>query len=390
MTTKSLNSQQCLFAEVLPQTKDEAVKPPTFILALVVAVEPRHCGLLIKKLSADLPLANRDADLSHLKRVKRTSLTSDNEQGDTLESAGLDQPSGPTDPFDNQSKKKRRRIVAKKAIQLEVVLGAVSVLESKFGWQATETTRTIDLSSFAADIPLGRIRTVMVPARLAESEDEWKDFNTNYWPTVYFPNKTKEFLEQEMQLTDAEIDQMIHGMEEAIGDSVQCQQQLKSSEPAKNTSYEATSVAGVVVVCPKTGLVVASASNERELQRRFLPDNVPPNPLSTPILLAIQGVSRLERQAAVSMGGMLSESFQRGQYLCTGYDVYSTLEPTVFEAMALVHSRIRRLVFGRKNDCGGVTDAQVHALPGTNHHYRSFACRQGSDLWERCASFHHE
>ena len=44
--------------------------------------------------------------------------------------------------------------------------------------------------------------------------------------------------------------------------------------------------------------------------------------------------------------------------------------------MALVHSRVRRVVFGvpdrEMGALGGTTTAGIHSLPGTNHHYRAF------------------
>jgi len=47
--------------------------------------------------------------------------------------------------------------------------------------------------------------------------------------------------------------------------------------------------------------------------------------------------------------------------------------------MALVHSRVRRVVFGLRDrgmgGLGGPTNVQstgIHSLPGTNHHYRAF------------------
>lgn len=47
--------------------------------------------------------------------------------------------------------------------------------------------------------------------------------------------------------------------------------------------------------------------------------------------------------------------------------------------MALVHSRVRRVVFGLPDigmgGLGGPTNVQsagIHSLPGTNHHYRAF------------------
>jgi tRNA(Arg) A34 adenosine deaminase TadA len=69
------------------------------------------------------------------------------------------------------------------------------------------------------------------------------------------------------------------------------------------------------------------------------------------------------------------------------YDVYLTKEPNVYESMALVHSRVRRVVFGvQDREMGGLggiaedatttTNGQhnngIHSLPGTNHHYRAF------------------
>jgi len=64
------------------------------------------------------------------------------------------------------------------------------------------------------------------------------------------------------------------------------------------------------------------------------------------------------------------------------YDVYITKEPNIYEAMALVHSRVRRVVFGVRDEgmggLGGAADAAdgrntgIHSLPGTNHHYRAF------------------
>jgi tRNA(Arg) A34 adenosine deaminase TadA len=149
---------------------------------------------------------------------------------------------------------------------------------------------------------------------------------------------------------------MRRGMEEAIVDAEQQDQE---------------NAVGTVIVSPKTGLVIACSSLERTMQHT---DET--NPLSTSILLAIQAVSRRERLAAMEHG-MDSTSFRDGQYLCTGLDVYTTMEPSVFEAMALVHSRIRRLVFGcsRQEGLGGLTEASVHCLPGTNHKYRAFQCK---------------
>jgi tRNA(Arg) A34 adenosine deaminase TadA len=73
------------------------------------------------------------------------------------------------------------------------------------------------------------------------------------------------------------------------------------------------------------------------------------------------------------------------------YDVYLTKEPSVFESMALVHSRVRQVVFGIENNqdggLGGTGETTaVHCLPGTNHRYRAFKCiaNDQSELYQSC------
>ena len=63
--------------------------------------------------------------------------------------------------------------------------------------------------------------------------------------------------------------------------------------------------------------------------------------------------------------------------MCTGYDIYLTKEPGIFESMALVHARIRRVVFYRCSEDGGLggggNDSSINSLPSTNHRYRAFS-----------------
>ena len=61
-------------------------------------------------------------------------------------------------------------------------------------------------------------------------------------------------------------------------------------------------------------------------------------------------------------------------YLCTGYDVYTTVEPCKMCSMALVHSRIGRLFYSYPNrPHGGIAGAhRIHRLIGTNHRFHAY------------------
>jgi tRNA(adenine34) deaminase len=72
-----------------------------------------------------------------------------------------------------------------------------------------------------------------------------------------------------------------------------------------------------------------------------------------------------------------------GSYRLTDTTLYVTLEPCVMCASAIVHARVRRLVFGawdpRAGGAGSI--ANVFALPGLNHRVDVF----GGVLMDECA-----
>lgn len=60
-------------------------------------------------------------------------------------------------------------------------------------------------------------------------------------------------------------------------------------------------------------------------------------------------------------------------YVCTGYDLYVTREPCVMCAMALVHSRVRRVFYGAPSPDGALGSRfRVHARPDLNHRFQVF------------------
>lgn len=61
-------------------------------------------------------------------------------------------------------------------------------------------------------------------------------------------------------------------------------------------------------------------------------------------------------------------------YLCTGWDCYLVREPCVMCAMALTHSRVRRVAFSLGDAARGALGGKMslHGLQSLNHHFQVF------------------
>ena len=61
-------------------------------------------------------------------------------------------------------------------------------------------------------------------------------------------------------------------------------------------------------------------------------------------------------------------------YLCTGLDLYLSVEPDLMSSMALVHSRIRRVFYKYSCPLWGAlgTHYNIHSLRSLNHHFRVY------------------
>jgi tRNA-specific adenosine deaminase 3 len=61
-------------------------------------------------------------------------------------------------------------------------------------------------------------------------------------------------------------------------------------------------------------------------------------------------------------------------YMCTGYDCFLAFEPCIMCAMALVHSRLSRVIYCYKDPQGGALGGQQHlmAKKSLNHHFKVY------------------
>ena len=66
------------------------------------------------------------------------------------------------------------------------------------------------------------------------------------------------------------------------------------------------------------------------------------------------------------------------QYVCTGLDILLLHEPDLTDAMALVHSRIRRVFYIETNAVDGALSNSpfLHSLRALNHRFRVFKISQ--------------
>lgn len=382
-----------VFREIFGKDTLTNVDPPDEVECYICRVQPKDCKSIITHLNF-LPLVSSDDKiyakvvkehgtypwplLGHLRRVRRSKLPGSHVGG-----------SNDTEKVECEEPTKKRKVESSSdsKLALEVLIGSVIQVDDILQKDSRDESRNRLEKLFNA-YSLRPIKCFL-PGRPAKNQKElnlWKakDGGNGWWPSLFFEEQTDEFKQRMLHIDPTEEQMMLKGMHACLDDANMYR--VDDDDDERLGQFD-----GAVVMCPTTGTVVSSSfaefktktsqgtKKENEKSKSLLLEN----PLNTSVSLAIQGVSRIEREAAMG-NGILSSAFKQGQYLLTGYDMYLTKEPGAFESMACLHSRIRRIIFGVRNvKDGGLVSLELHCLPGTNHRFRVFECIH-PDILNKC------
>lgn len=323
--------------EVLPVLSEELSQGIEFLQAYAAPIiNKKDTSHLVKKLAAMYPLEG----LQHIKRVRACR--------------------------DKHSPH-----------PLEIIVCLASDLNSKEGGGTIPSITALLHNSESDCTGLGEPFLVKIPAFPPLTRPQFEEAS-RHWPTSFHEDKQVTVALKGELFSKDEKAKMQKYMEQAI-------------EAAKAGKEEGMASVGALVVDPDTDAVLAVAHDCRNS----------PNPLLHAVMVCIDLIAHGQGGGAYNYKkypachfvptdashylandnslpsvdlSSLEQATESGlPYICTGYDLYVTREPCVMCAMALVHSRIRRVFFGVISSDGALgTKYKIHTKKDLNHRFEVF------------------
>eukprot|EP01084_Bolivina_argentea_P138103 243215_1 len=242
--------------------------------------------------------------------------------------------------------KRVRQTVMGSKDELDVLIGPIHDVKAMMNAARVDLMERFELVPFSCAVPAKNPRSTK-RGRMAGK----------LWPVALGRAMSADAHRASLTITDEDESCMLRLLNDAVVDG--CGMSMSG------TMY---CCSGAIIVDPtekSANEIVASASEERK--KHGTASFFPNNPLLHPVMLCIEGIARKQRE---------SQQQPPTQYLCTGFDAYVTHEPCVMCSMALVHSRVRRVVYGKQQESGGLGSATaLNALP-LNHHFRVFHLKE--------------
>ncbi|KAI9999089.1 hypothetical protein PInf_003772 [Phytophthora infestans] len=222
--------------------------------------------------------------------------------------------------------------------------------------------------------------------KLAPRTRELFEKHTRCWPLIFHAS-----VEEAAALPPIEKEEK-EKMEKHLRTAIQIGKQLK-----KERQKTLSCAWGCAIVDPELDAQVVASEVHSDMQVKYKYET-----LYHPVMVAVDGVAERDQRreaeddeetarkkqkcveavnSEVAVDEILADKKQGESYLCTGYDVYLDREPCAMCAMALVHSRARRVLFDRANPSDGVlmSSFKLHTIKSLNHHYRVFQLALTSD-----------
>ncbi len=202
-----------------------------------------------------------------------------------------------------------------------------------------------------------------VPSRSPRTRSQWEAAQRELWPCKFHEDKELEaVLARRSEDVWGEAAAKRHG--ELMEDADPGEEEGDAEDVPCGCGGE-----GAVLVDPSSDAVVVREVLSRKSDQRHRLDHS--------VMRMIETLAAKSRKGQGESGsGKDAEKDGEGGYLCTGLDAYLWREPCLMCAMALVHSRIRRVFFRRSSPGGGLCSAaKLHTIKSLNHLFEVYQIR---------------